>query len=330
MKYSRAAAILLTSSAAVSTEAFETRNHAHDVVNTMRMPMMYGYYIGCVAFGQNDKDQLPVKAHNMNDKAVAVVYDVTNQSPASMNVFNVNPPSFDTSSAAEYHTNHTNHSTKNLHFIHQMNLLMISRSMHNKEQPFIQGPLALGLFLLALLVGLAWRKDREEDQKTDGTEIKMHHELDLISKRLYNNDFDFDEIGLTSTNDDDDDDEEEEQEEQEENEDDITSVVSVANTDYQQHVSSLIKKEVVITEKKEENKVVKPILKNVTNVKSIMVGSTSGLKHISALPKAKKKVTFHDIHQNDEVTIASSVTKSSRKYFRLKHFRIHSCRKGEE
>jgi hypothetical protein len=131
---------------------------------------------------------------------------------------------------------------------------------------------------------------------------------------------------LTSTNDDDD---EEEEEEREENEDDNTSVVSVADTDYQQHLSSLIKKEILITEKKEEknNKVVKPILKNVTNVKSIMVGSTSALKHISALPKAKKKVTFHDIHQDDEVTIASSVTKPTRKYFRLKHFRIHSCRK---
>lgn len=326
MKYSRAAAILLTSSAAAS--AFETRNHAHDdvdVVNTMRIPMMYGYYIGCVAFGQNNKDQLPAKVHNTNDKAVAVVYDVADQSPASMKIFNP-PTTFDTSSAAEHHTNHTDHATKNFHFIHQMNLLMISRSMHNKEQPFIQGPLALGLFLLALLVGLAWRKDREDDQKTDGTEIKMHHDFDLISKRLYNNGFDFDEIGLTSTNDDDDD----EEEEQEEKEDDNTSVVSVANTDYQQHLSSLIKKEVVITEKKEENKIVKPILKNVTNVKSIMVGSTSALKNISALPKAKKKVTFHDIHQDDEVTIASSVAKPTRKFFRLKHFRIHSCRKGEE
>jgi hypothetical protein len=294
------------------------------------MPMMYGYYIGRVAFGQNNKDQLPAKVHNKKEQAVAVVYDVADQSPpASMKIFN--PPTFDTFSAAEHHTNHTDHSTKNFHFIHQMNLLMISRSMHNKEQPFIQGPLALGLFLLALLVGLAWRKDREEDQKTDGTEIKMHHDYDLISKRLYNNDFDFDEIGLTSTNDDDDDDDDDDDEEQEEKEDDDnTSVVSVADTDYQQHLSSLIKKEVVITEKNEEknNKVIKPILKNVTNVKSIMVGSTSALKHISALSKAKKKVTFHDIHQDDEVTIASSVTtKSTRKYFRLKHFRIHSCLK---
>ena len=95
MKYSRAAAILLTSSAAASTEAFETRNHAHDVVNTKRMPMMYGYYIGRVAFGQNDKDQLPVKAYNTNEKAVAVVYDVADQASLKntefwLNVMNKN------------------------------------------------------------------------------------------------------------------------------------------------------------------------------------------------------------------------------------------------
>jgi hypothetical protein len=238
MKYQRAAIILATAAliCPVRSDALDTKKHAHDVSNTRPSPM-YGYCIGCVALTHTSDNESTAKttASSIVEKVktTASIYGGPDQehSAAAMKPF---IPSSNTPTGK-----HHNHSTEHFQFVHQPNPIMISKPIHKeKQQPFPQDLLAVSLFLIAVAVGFAWNNKDEE-----GGEIcEADHKFDLISKRLFRDDFDG--IGLTPTNDDgeeeDKDEEEEHVEEEEEHVKNGTSGTSSSLNDKQETMIAVV------------------------------------------------------------------------------------------
>ncbi|KAK1734270.1 hypothetical protein QTG54_015037 [Skeletonema marinoi] len=356
MKYQRAAIILATT-AVLSiyplgrSDALDTTKHNGGVSKPpISSPIMYGYCIGCVALmahtsGNTEPSSTKtvsssiemVKTKQSSRRSVGLDHSTSAKKlllPSSTNT----PPS-----SGEHHTPHnaTGHrlqSLVNLH--HQLNLIMISRSMHNKQELFLQDLIALSLFLVAVAIGFAWsNNNKDEEEHGDGctSTSAERNKFDLISKRLLSDDFNG--IGLTPT-----DDEEEDVQEQEVKKD-VTQDASLlppvvgSNTAEPQWTlryrgeweplhpinaedeQNAIEKEQVII-------LTKPIRNNNAKIiKSILTGSASNTSECSSALKVTKRVSFQeDVAQDEEeVTSVSSVTKKSRKGLWLKLSLANLC-----
>jgi len=343
MKYQRAAIILATT-AVLSicplgrSDALDTTKQHGGVSKPPPISSpMYGYCIGCVALMAHTSDNTEPSSTKTVSSSIEMVKTKTSSrrsvgldhSTSATKLFL--PSSTNTPPSGEHHTPHnaTGHrlqSLVNLH--HQLNLIMISRSMHNKQELFLQDLLALSLFLVAVAIGFAWsNKNKDDEEHGDGctSTSAERNKFDLISKRLLSDDFNG--IGLTPT-----DDEEEDVQEQEVKKD-VTQDASLlppvvgSNTSEPQwtlryrgeweplHPTNA-EDETNVIEKEQVIILTKPIRNNAKIVKSILTGSASNnnSKFLSAL-KVTKRVSFQeDVAQDEEeVTSVSSVTKKSRK-----------------
>lgn len=346
MKYQRAAITLATATliCPLKIDALDTMKHAHDDVTKTRRPSspMYGYCIGCVVAltDTSVNELLPAKttvASTEKINTIPSIYGGPEHSSSAMKLFIPSTANTHTPSSGEHHNHSTEHNI--VQFVHQLNLIMISRAMHNKEQLFLQDLLALSLFLLAVAIGFAWR-NKEEEEEHDRESCATDCKFDLISDRLFSDDF-FDNIGLTPTIDDDDDDNDEEEhvQEKEEVKDDndeeehvkddasVVAVVDAAEPEWSsryrgewQPFPTNHKDEV--TEKEEVIIITKPILKNATrSARSILTGSISDNECVSAPKKVKKTVSFQDDVRQDEEEV-TSVSSLIKKRKGLKKFKL--------
>ena len=343
MKYQRAAILLATtaSSLMMGSDGLDTVKHDNFGNNPRQLMPMYGYCIGCVA--------LMTTHAVVNTDFTATT--ITSSSSSSM-VKNVTLSRYSggvglldhaTSSSETKLFLPTPKNTEHTSFtnLHQMNLILISRSMHNSkggEQPFLSDLLALSLFLVAVAIGIAWGSTKGKKEEND-----EEHEFDLISKRLLNNDFYG--IGLVPTIEDDDEDNDNEdhiQEQQQENveKEVLTNDISVLHpvvVDTAQRPQWTLPHEQEwkplfhpIDDKEDETSTIteegiisgylkylppKPVVrKNKGKVlKSILtVGSASNAECLSA-PKVTKRVSFHKdvIIAQEEEEVASIIISSS-------------------
>eukprot|EP00984_Skeletonema_dohrnii_P002618 scaffold912_cov121-Skeletonema_dohrnii-CCMP3373.AAC.19 len=350
MKYQRAAIILATTAVLSicplgSDALLDTTKHNGGV---SKPSPMYGYCIGCVALLARTSDNtepsaktVPSSIEMAKTKTSSRHNGGLDHSTSATKLFL--PSSTNTPPSGEHPTppNATGHrlqSLVNLH--HQLNHIMISRSMHNKQELFLQDLLlALSLFLVVVAIGFAWsNNNKDEEEHGDGCTSAERNKFDLISKRLLSDDFNG--IGLTPT-----DDEEEDVQEQEVKKD-VTQDASLlppvvgSNTAEPQwtlryrgeweplHPTNAEDDEQNVIEKEQVIILTKPIRNNAKVVKSILTGSASNNNsECSSALKVTKRVSFQeDVAQDEEeVTSVSSVTKKSRKGLWLKLSLAHLC-----
>ncbi|KAL7427850.1 hypothetical protein ACHAXM_001051 [Skeletonema potamos] len=298
MKYHCAAVILATAASInpVRSDALATTKHARDALSNSPM-YVYGYCIGCSVALTRTSD---IESTAKTTTSSSIVEEVNTISSMYGGPDDLEHPN-----------------------------LMISKSMHNKEQPFLQYLLALSLFLIAVAVGFDWNSKNEGRRETCGAD----HKFDIISKRLFCGDSD--DIRLTPTNDDDEKDIDEEEHVEEEEEEavknnvkedlkDDTSVVPVVDNTAETHWSLRQQfhptndKEEAISEK-EEVIIRTKLLNKAKSVQSIFTGPVSNDECVSIPKKITKRVSFHDIPHDDEVEVTSvSSLAKKRKGARLK------------
>ena len=254
---------------------------------------MYGYCIGCVTLLAHTSDNTEPSSTKTVSSSIEMVKTKTSSRRSvgldhSTSAKKLLPSSKNTPPSGEHPTPHnaTGHrlqSLVNLH--HQLNLIMISRSMHNKQELFLQDLLALSLFLVAVAIGFAWsNKNKDDEEHGDGCTSAERNKFYLISKLLLSDDFNG--IGLTPT-----DDEEEDVQEQEVKKD-VTQDASLlppvvgSNTAEPQwtlryrgeweplHPTNAEDEQNVI-EKEQVIILTKPIRNNAKIIKSILTGSAS-------------------------------------------------------
>eukprot|EP00985_Skeletonema_marinoi_P022395 scaffold14295_cov161-Skeletonema_marinoi.AAC.9 len=358
MKYQRAAIILATTAVLsicpLGSDALDTSKHNGGVSKPpISSPIMYGYCIGCVALmahtsGNTEPSSTKtvsssiemVKTKTSSRRSVGLDHSTSAKKlllPSSTNT----PPSSGEHPTPHNATGHRLQSLVNLH--HQLNLIMISRSMHNKQELFLQDLIALSLFLVAVAIGFAWsNKNKDDEEHGDGCTSAERNKFDLISKRLLSDDFNG--IGLTPTNDEDDE-EEEDVQEQEVNKD-VTQDASLlppvvgSNTaepqwtlryrgEWEPLHPTNAEDETNVIEKEQVIILTKPIRNNNAKIiKSILTGSASNTSECSSALKVTKRVSFQedDVAQDEEeVTSVSSVTKKSRKGLWLKLSLANLC-----
>jgi hypothetical protein len=229
MKYQPAAILLAT--AAASSDGLDATFENNP---RPRLMPMYGYCIGCVAL-------VSTTTHNIdNTEFTSAAITPSISSSTGKNVAlssNGSGSALDqgttTSSCSEKRLflptpkkNTTSSSTTN-NLLHQLNLILLSRSIHNnkgfgeQQQPFLSDIYALSLFLVAVAIGIAWGgsstndKKKKEEEYHDDTNSN-EHEFDLVSRRLVYDEFFDINIGLVPTIDDDEDNEEEKYAQQQE------------------------------------------------------------------------------------------------------------------